>query len=274
MSRFRQQRSRQTPDRAAGVGDTPVVSAPTSPANWYDWHASYDRDSPLRERLEVVRTRVREALDRQEAGPIRIVSVCAGQGRDLVPVVAAHPRRRDVVARLVELDPRNVEIARTAVASAGLSGVEVVIADAGVTAAYDGAVPAGVVLVCGVFGNVSDEDIMRTIDSLPSLCAAGATVIWTRGRTAPDLTPSIRRWFERRGFEELSFDGEPGSFGVGAHRLRTRPEPFDSGLTLFTFLDFDELRARPRPTSGADAYAVSYRESVTAPSEADETSVA
>jgi len=68
-------------------------------------------------------------------------------------------------------------------------------------------------------------------------------VIWTRGRTEPDLTPAIRRWFAERGFVELGFDGEPGSFGVGVHLLVVDPEPFDPDVTLFTFIDFEELTA-------------------------------
>jgi hypothetical protein len=33
-----------------------------------------------------------------------VISLCAGQGRDLLGVLADHPRREDVRARLVELD--------------------------------------------------------------------------------------------------------------------------------------------------------------------------
>jgi hypothetical protein len=107
-------------------------------------------------------------------------------------VLRDHPRRHEVVARLVELDPRNVATARAAVREAGLGGVEVVAGDAGLSDAYAGAVPAGLVLVCGVFGNVTDEAIAHVVRRLPELCAPGATAIWTRHRLPPDLTPSIR----------------------------------------------------------------------------------
>jgi hypothetical protein len=76
--------------------------------DWARWHDRYDEDSPLARRLVVVQERIRELLDRAPAGPIRVVSICAGQGRDLLPVIASHARRDDVRARLVELDPRNV----------------------------------------------------------------------------------------------------------------------------------------------------------------------
>ena len=102
--------------------------------------------------------------------------------------------------------------------------------------AYEGAVPADVVLLCGVFGNVSDEDVERTVSNASRFCAPGAVVIWTRHRRSPDLTPAIRGWFERSGFAELAFDSPNGqSFAVGTHRLGSDPLPFQRGLRLFTF---------------------------------------
>ena len=101
---------------------------------------------------------------------------------------------------------------------------------------YEGAVPAGIVLACGVFGNISAEDIERTIEHLPMLCAQGASVIWTRGPSRPDLRPAIRGWFAEHGFEEQFFLAEPESFGVGVHRFGGEPQPLDPAVKLFTFV--------------------------------------
>ena len=112
-------------------------------SDWVEWHRSYDEGgSDLSRRLLVVRRQIAGALDRAPVGPVRVVSMCAGQGRDLLGVLVDHPRRADVRARLVELDPRNADVAR----AAGMDNVEVVIGDASVTTAYDGMVPADVVL--------------------------------------------------------------------------------------------------------------------------------
>jgi hypothetical protein len=149
-----------------------------------------------------------------------------------------------VVARLVELDERNVEIARAAAREAGLDGVQVVAGDAGISDAYEGAVPADLVLVCGVFGNVTDADVARVIERLPELCAPGATILWTRHRFPPDLTPAIRGWFERCGFDEIGFDAPEGAFfSVGAHRMRGATRPLERGVQLFRFVGFDTLEA-------------------------------
>ena len=213
--------------------------------DWQAWHAPYDEPgSPLARRLAIVQRRIREALDASPAGPLRVVSMCAGQGRDLIGALRDHPRRGDVLARLVELDERNVETARAASREAGLSGVEVVAGDAGLSDAYAGAVPARLVLVCGVFGNVTDADIEHVVGRLPELCAPGASVLWTRHRLPPDLTPSIRAWFERAGFEELGFEAPEGTIvSVGANRLRGSPRPLERGVRLFDFVGFDALRA-------------------------------
>jgi hypothetical protein len=205
-------------------------------SEWVQWHEEYAPGQPLALRLGLVQDLIRSALDARPPGPIRVISMCAGDGRDLLGVLAGHPRLRDVHARLVELDPELA--ARGAAHGASLSStIDVVNTDASVTSAYTGAVPADIVLVCGVFGNISDDDIHRTVAALSSLCAAGATVIWTRGTFAPDLTPTIRSWFDDAGFTELSFVAVPDTtIGVGAGLLTSPPRPFDPNVRLFTFL--------------------------------------
>jgi hypothetical protein len=210
-----------------------AVTPEVAVRDWHGWHEAYDDPaSSLARRLAIVQDGIRAALDRCPPGPVRAVSVCAGQGRDLLGVLADHPRGTDVRARLVELDPRNVAVARAALPP----GVEVVEGDAAVSDAYLGAVPADLVLLCGVFGNVSDGDVERTVRFAPQLCAPGATVIWTRHRRAPDLTPSVRRWFGEAGFEEVSFDAPPESAAaVGVTRYVGTPVELRLRERFFTF---------------------------------------
>jgi hypothetical protein len=190
----------------------------------------------LQRRLAIVQRHLRAALDACAPGPIRVVSICAGQGRDLIGAIDGHTRAPDVRARLVELDPRNCDAAR----SAAPPEVEVVAADASETNAYRGAVPAEIVIACGVFGNISDEHIQRTIGMFPSLCAPDATVIWTRHRRAPDRTVEVRQWFADAGFAEVAFDSPEGFvFGVGVHRLARPPDPFAPDVQMFEFIGSD-----------------------------------
>jgi hypothetical protein len=207
--------------------------------DWQAWHREYDDpESRLSRRLAVVQGYIRDALDGMPPGSIRAISVCAGEGRDLLGVLAGHPRAGDVTARLVELDP---DLAARAAAHAP-PGTLVVCGDASTTSAYAGAVPADLVLVCGVFGNVADGHIHATVRALPMLCASGATVIWTRHCRPPDRTVDIRRWLGEAGFEEVAFAGSDALlFGVGSHRLAGPALPFAPDVRLFAFVGFDAL---------------------------------
>lgn len=210
-------------------------------SEWVEWHRQYETGSSLARRLAIVRRLIRDTLDRLPPGAIRVISMCAGDGRDLIGALATHPRRNDVRARLVELEPELAGRGRAEAERDGLTGVEFRVGDASMTDVYAEVSPADLVLVCGVFGNVTDEDVHRTVDHLPELCAAGATVVWTRGRFEPDLTPAIRQWFREAGFEELAFETVPGTtMAVGAGGLARPPPPFRPSVRLFTFLPYDE----------------------------------
>jgi hypothetical protein len=216
--------------------------------DWVEWHAGYDDDgSRLAHRLRIVQGLVRTALDALSAGPATAISMCAGQGRDLIEVLADHPRRADVRARLVELDPRNASAAHAAARAAGLDGVEIVEGDAGLVDEYAGFVPADLVLACGVFGNLTDADVERTVAACAALCRAGGTVVWTRHRGSPDRVPATCSWFERHGFERLFLTAPELGFGVGAHRLTREPSPVPAGMRMFTFVGSDVLRAQADP---------------------------
>jgi hypothetical protein len=120
--------------------------------------------------------------------------------------------------------------------AAALPGIAVRCADAGHTAAYRDAVPADLLLLCGIFGNVAEADVRRTVAAAASLCRPGATVIWTRHRREPDLTPAIRSWFAAAGFAEVGFDSAgPGGWAVGTQLLTTEPAPYRDDVELFRF---------------------------------------
>ena len=100
----------------AGPGGDGVVDQ----SHWVRWHAPYeDPSSNLSRRLRTVQDMVRGVLDsipNPESSPnpetFRMVSMCAGQGRDVIDVLATHPRREAVSALLVELHPALVAFAR------------------------------------------------------------------------------------------------------------------------------------------------------------------
>jgi hypothetical protein len=105
-------------------------------------------------------------------------------------------------------------------------------------------VPADLVLLCGVFGNITDEDIERTIGFCSQLCQTGGTVIWTRHRDPPDKVPTICEWFARRGFELRWLSEGAADYGVGVHCFRGEPEPLETGSNMFTFVGATALKFR------------------------------
>src|SRR5690349_16356078 len=121
--------------------------------------------------------------------------MCAGPGHDIVTATRRHPRGSNVVGRPVELDHRNVTAARAAPDQARITGLEVVEADAGCSDAYIGAAPADLVLACGIFGNIPDDEVKATVEFLPAFCAPGAQVIWTRGPRDDGILERIVSWF-------------------------------------------------------------------------------
>jgi 2-keto-3-deoxy-L-rhamnonate aldolase RhmA len=206
---------------------------------WQQWHAAYaDESSPLSHRLRLVRNHVGQWLDERPEQNLTVVSACAGQGHDILGVLGGREDAHRVRATLLELDPVNAAAARAVVEREGLPNVTVIEADAGRLSSYAGAVPADLVLMVGVFGNITDDDVHRTVSSLPQLCAAGATVIWTRTREAPDLTPTLRTWLHDTGFVEEAFHAPDGvHFTVGVHRLTAEPRPLDEAGLMFTFVN-------------------------------------
>jgi len=210
--------------------------------DWHAWHSAYDSPgSPLVQRLRSVQEQIALALDQAPPGPLRAISVCAGQGHDLLGALAEHPRRRDVTARLVELDERNVTRIRSGATALGLDQVEAVRGDAAETDRYTDLAPADLVLLCGLFGNITDKDIARTLDYCTQLCATGGTLVWTRNRKEPDRFPWICGLLEQRGFTRVWVNPAEARQGVGVHRFTGTPQPLAAGERMFTFIGYDAM---------------------------------
>ena len=188
--------------------------------DWLAWHEAYDDpSSSLARRLTVVRCRLREVLECNLGERQRLLSLCAGDGRDVIPVLAARGAPPSVSAVLIEQHERLSHRATEAAASAGLDTVEVRCADAGDPTSFDDVLPVDVLLLCGVFGNLEHGRVRDVIEIVPHLLAKGGQVIWTRGESNPDRRPEIRDWCRAAGLAEVCFDGPPERFGVGVNKL-------------------------------------------------------
>ncbi|MFM2069797.1 MAG: hypothetical protein RLZZ623_60 [Actinomycetota bacterium] len=206
--------------------------------DWVEWHRAYaDPASELSQRLEVVTASIVGVLDGAPRGPIRVLSLCTGEARDLSGAAIDHPRAGDLTGAAVELSGGLASIAASNLSAAG-TAIEVRCADAGRSIHWADVLPVDLLVIAGIFGNLTDHHVQRTIAAVPAMVTSGGSVIWTRHRKDPDLTPQIREWFDAAGCVPTSFvSAGPGSFAVGVERCEhAGPVPEIPDL-LFRFTD-------------------------------------
>ena len=110
--------------------------------------------------------------------------------------------------------------------------------DAGLPAVFAHVGPVDILVLAGIFGNLTDADVRRTINAVPVLCRTGATVVWTRHRREPDLTAQIREWFNAAGCQSKSFvSAGAGRFAVGSETFGASNVQAKLPARLFTFRD-------------------------------------
>ncbi|MEO1057507.1 MAG: class I SAM-dependent methyltransferase [Actinomycetota bacterium] len=206
-------------------------AGPGPRTDWVAWHEAYDSPTgSLARRLERVRIRLAEALD-AIPHPATVLSLCAGDGRDLLGAELAVPPARAV---LVELDR---ELAtRASEAAAGQTWAEVRCADASDRAVFADVLPVDVLMACGILGNVDPDAVPVIARGFAGLLAPGGVVIWTRGSGEPDRRADVRTAFVEAGFEELAFDGADDVFGVGVGRLADPVPEAQVDAPLFVFV--------------------------------------
>jgi len=214
--------------------------------DWVKWHENYEASPSLKARLLVVREHLSRCFDSQPPGVIQVLSICAGDARDLIGLLATHPRKMDVKAYLVEDNAELVENGRKVIVEAGFEEqLQFVVADATISSTYLGLVPVDVVLMAGVFGNLRSEEVARLIRNLSSLCKCGGYVVWTRHRrlhNGLNQIALIRRLFSESDFEEILIEDTPDdSFTIGSHRYKGAGQVLRGGIKLFEFTGYDQI---------------------------------
>ena len=206
--------------------------------DWRTWHRAYDDPtSDLSRRLNEIVDAIHSAIDSAPPGPLRLISLCCGDAPDVTRALTDHPRRSDVTGCLIELDSQLAATASANLRSIG-SGLVVRCGDASDPKLFADMAPADVLLLVGIFGNITDTDVERVISSVPTICKQGATVIWTRHRRDPDLTPKIAHWFATAGCVSSTFRSPGrGSYAVGSERCEHATPLALLPDRLFTFRD-------------------------------------
>ena len=206
-------------------------------STWNNWpQRAYERPS-YRRRLEAVQRHLSDVLDRAPDGEVTIISPCAGDGRDVIDVVGAHPRRTDVAAWLVEMDAKSVAAGIALARGAGLQKtVRFLHADATSYATYRDIPGADVVVLCGVWGHVPPGERSEVVSACRALCRVGGHVIWTRGvRLGMERFERIRAAFSGPEWQEVRNSITPDrKWAVATNRLTTPSQRPTSGA-IFHF---------------------------------------
>ncbi|MEX2306169.1 MAG: class I SAM-dependent methyltransferase [Pirellulales bacterium] len=205
---------------------------------WSGWpERAYQRER-YQQRLESVQKHLAECLAIAPQGPVRIISICAGDGRDVIGVLRTHPRVADVKAWLVELNPESVALGMRQATSAGLeSRITFLNQDATVYETYKNIAPADIVLACGVWGHVPPEGRVTLVRALAALCKPGGTVLWSRGVSkGMHRLDAVESLFLSPSWEKVALNLTPDNqWAVAIHRYCGPPRELPNSGQIFHF---------------------------------------
>jgi hypothetical protein len=206
--------------------------------SWTGWPAEAYARKRYQQRLHAVQEHLRRNLDEAPAGPLRLISICAGDGRDVIGVLRTHGRRSDVSAWLIELDRQSVAAGmREASIHSLQDAVQFINRDATDYAVYQGMVPADVVLACGVWGHVPAHERKSLVDALARLCKPSGAVTWTRG-VSGGITRlnEIDQLFARQTWESVKRTiTADKKWAVGTYRFLGPPVELPQAGRIFNF---------------------------------------
>ena len=206
--------------------------------DYVKWHDKYaDPKSAMSSRLRMIQAILTEVLATNPQ-PLRLLSLCAGDARDILGVLGQRPQDvKRVTGRMIEIEPDLVAAARGRIALIG-SPLEIIEGDASDPQNLVGQIPAEIVLLIGVLGNISDEDDDYMAKIMASFCAPGAVLLWTRAHHETETLARIQGTLALSGFTDQRFWPVPnGTFGLGVARWPDQPAPpLPMDRKLFTFI--------------------------------------
>ena len=191
-------------------------------------------------------------------GPIRILSLCAGDGRDVFARAGGRDRRCGTRRRW---SSSTTSSPTSPDDGSPHDGIEVRHGDAGDWRGSSTFCPS--TCCCSAASSATSRSLTFARRSPPcprcSLQGHGDLDPWPV-RPDEDLRPTIRRWFADAGLSEVAFDGDPERFGVGVARKGTGPAS-TSPATTRLLASFDEPAVEPRLlTAGVWSRAVGSEE--------------
>lgn len=205
---------------------------------WNGWPEKAYKKDHYQQRLLAVQKHLAECLDIAPPGSVRIISICAGDGRDVIGVLGSHQRRKDVSAWLVELNRKSVAAGVRHTISAGLeNAVNFLNEDATLYLTYKNITPSDILLLCGVWGHVPTDERVQLVGAIASLCKPGSTVTWTRGVSkGMARLHEIQSLFSGSSWESVCVSlTSDKNWAVATHRYCGPPKELPESERLFHF---------------------------------------
>jgi hypothetical protein len=231
--------------------------------DWFEWHRVYANPSSRASlRLVAVQRAIRQAIDELPPGAFHVLSLCSGQGHDIIGVLADHARRADADVTFVDADPRNIEHALTRAGEAGIDHVHGVVGDAGLSDSVAGVPRASLLLLVGMVAHLRPSDFVQLIGALPQICDEGAIVVWNRrpGAATAWSLRSARRAYRDAGFVDAGFTLPTSEVSrVSAERFVGVPAPLVPGRRWFTFVATPRRPSRVRRLKVRAARVIRFR---------------
>jgi len=208
------------------------------PGLWSDWPQRAYKQRRYQQRLAAVQAHLFDCLNAAPAGQVRVISVCAGDGRDLLGVLEIHQRRNDVAAWLIEQSAQSVNAGAARASALGLAdAVNFLHADATLYATYQGIAPADIVLFCGVWGHVPAHERISVIRALACLCKPDGVVIWSRAiAKGLERLEQIQSLFRAPPWERTALTSTPDkTWAIATHRYCGPAADLPSEGQIFRF---------------------------------------
>ena len=208
--------------------------------DWNAWHHKYNTDTELNARLSQVKICIDEALRALPPGKVNVISLCSGDGRDLIELLPTHARRADVSGWLLECHESLVETAQQAIHQQGLkTTLHACVADATDARSYATIPPAHLIILAGVFGSVETDEIPRLLRNLQILCAPAAYVVWTQNLYTEEgqhRSVILRQALNTQSFTSVKLLTTPQQrYHIGLHQYHGKPVNLPLDDRLFTF---------------------------------------
>ena len=146
---------------------------------WNDWHSIYDdKESAPYKRSIITQELVNNYLNIHKKNII-ILSICSGQARDILPAIAGREDKDRITTYLLDIDKDCLEYAQEYARIHDIPNVHTINKDASLKESYDDIPKADLIVICGLFGHLSLEDITTTVSFLAYISDNDAHVIWS-----------------------------------------------------------------------------------------------